>query len=70
MAFNPLTVISLPFVSYGGASYLAFKIRGRYLPSPFLSARVIHGLGTVIVLFGVLRNIPVGPLRVLAPGGW
>jgi len=68
LAFNPFAVLATPFLVYGGVSFLSFRVRGRYLPRIFVPARWIWGLCAAIVLFGVLRNIPVYPLNMLAPG--
>src|SRR6202161_4797915 len=56
-ALNPLTVILLPFLTYGMASYAVFEIRGRHLPRLFLPAVSIRALCAVIILFGIARNI-------------
>ena len=66
-ALNPLTVILLPFLAYGIASYAVFEIRGRHLPRLFLPAVSIRALCAVIVLFGIARNIPFHPFDLLAP---
>ena len=66
-ALNPLTVILLPFLAYGIASYAVFEIRGRHLPRLFLPAVSIRVLGAVIILFGIARNIPFHPFDLLAP---
>jgi hypothetical protein len=55
---NPLTVVLLPFLGYGAASYALFEIRGRHLPQPFLSPVFIRALCAGIILFGIVRNIP------------
>lgn len=68
-ALNPLTIILLPFLIYGGASYAFFQVRGRYLPRLFLPAVWIRALCAVIVLFAIARNIPVHPFDLLAPHG-
>ena len=68
-ALNPLTVLLLPFVVYGIASYAVFEIRGQHLPRLFLSAFWIRALCVVIILFGVARNLPFHPFDLLAPGG-
>src|SRR5271165_4411658 len=47
-ALNPLTVLLLPFLVYGTASYASFELRGRYLPRVFLPAVWIRGLCAVI----------------------
>jgi hypothetical protein len=67
-AMNPLTVVLLPFLSYGLVSQALSEIRGRGLPQLFLPAAWIRVLGAVIVLFGILRNLPVHPFSLLAPG--
>jgi hypothetical protein len=66
-ALNPLTVILLPFLAYGIASYAVFEIRGRHLPRFFLPAVSIRALCAVIILFGIARNIPFHPFDLLAP---
>jgi hypothetical protein len=66
-ALNPLTVILLPFLVYGIASYAVFEIRGRHLPRLFLPAVSIRVLCAVIILFGIARNIPFHPFDLLAP---
>ena len=67
-AMNPLTVILLPFLSYGLMSEVLVQTRGIRLPQPALSAGQIRALFVVIVLFGVVRNVPVQPFAWLAPG--
>ena len=67
-AMNPLTVVLLPFLAYGLASFALFEIRGRGLPQPFLRAVWIRALCAAIILFGVARNLPVHPFDLLAPG--
>jgi hypothetical protein len=68
-ALNPLTVVLLPFLAYGMASYAFFQIRGQHLPRVFLPAVSIRALCAVIILFGIARNIPVHPFDLLAPAG-
>jgi len=67
-AMNPLTVILLPFLIYGLMSEALIGMRGRGLPQPPFSAGQIRVLFAVIVLFGVVRNLPVQPFALLAPG--
>lgn len=67
-AMNPLTMLLLPFVAYGLLSELLTGFRGRGLPQPRLSSRAIYSLGCVVVLFGVIRNLPMQPFSWLAPG--
>jgi hypothetical protein len=67
-AMNPLTIVLLPFVAYGLLSELLVGFGGRGLPQPRLSSSAIHSLGCIIVLFGVIRNLPMHPFSWLAPG--
>jgi len=67
-AMNPLTVVLLPFLMYGLASFALFQIRGRGLPQPFLRAVWIRSLCAAIILFGIARNLSLYPFDLLAPG--
>lgn len=67
-ALNPLTMMLVPFLGYGLMSQALVVLRGRGLPSVFLSANWIRVLCAVILLFGLLRNLPVHPFNLLAPG--
>ena len=67
-AMNPLTIVLLPFIAYGLISETLVGLRGRGLPQPRLSSPAIYSLGCVIVLFGVIRNLPMHPFSLLAPG--
>jgi len=66
-ALNPLTVLLLPFLAYGIASYAMFELRGQHLPRLFLPAVWIRALCAVIILFGIARNIPFYPFNLLGP---
>ena len=67
-AMNPLTVVLLPFVTYGLVSHALFEIRGHGLPQPSLPAVWIRALGAAILLFGIVRNLPFHPFILLVPG--
>ena len=67
-AMNPLTVVLLPFLTYGLIAWVVAETSGKQLPQPFLSAAWIRALGVAIILFGIARNIPLHPLDLLAPG--
>lgn len=67
-AMNPLTVILMPFLFYGLASEGLRVVRGRGLPQIFLPAIWIQALCAVIILFGIVRNVPIHPFNLLAPG--
>jgi hypothetical protein len=66
-ALNPLTMVLLPFLTYGLASFALFEIRGKGLPQPFLRAVWIRALCAAIILFGIARNLPLHPFDLLAP---
>ena len=65
--YNPLAVLSLPFIVY---SYATGAARAFRIPAPrpvFVHHRLIWALFVGIIAFWILRNIPVGLLTVLAP---
>jgi Protein of unknown function (DUF2752) len=82
-AMNPLTVVLLPFLAYGLAAHVLHELQGAgspgagsrttglrtiRLPELFLPAMWIRALGAAIILFGIVRNIPLHPFNLLAPG--
>lgn len=67
LRLNFLMMTALPFMLYAAASYVSYAFRGRRLPTMHLSGRAIWMLGIVIILFGVLRNLPQFPFTLLAP---
>ena len=56
-ALNPLAMLALPFLAY-------CTWRGE---TPRLKPGWIRALLAVVVLFGILRNIPAYPFTLLAP---
>ena len=68
-ALNPLTVLLLPFLVYGTASYVLFELSGKHLPRLFLPAVWIRSLCGVIILFGIARNLPLHLFELLRPAG-
>ena len=69
-AMNSLTVTLLPVIAYGLVSELRVHFRGRALPGTILPAACIRALGVLIVLFGIVRNVPLYPFNLLAPRVW
>lgn len=67
-AMNPLAVLLLPFVGYGLAAEAFVQIRGRRLTRWILPGFWIQVLCGIIVVFGVIRNLPLYPFNLLAPG--
>ncbi|MGB9180269.1 MAG: DUF2752 domain-containing protein [Pyrinomonadaceae bacterium] len=66
-AFNPLMVLSLPFIGYGLISRALFGFTGRALPKFFIPPLWIKLLFVVVMAFWILRNIPSYPFTLLAP---
>lgn len=65
--FNPLLMLTLPFLAYALLSLATDASLGRRLPAPYLPGRGIWALFGVIMVFTVLRNLPYYPLVLLAP---
>jgi hypothetical protein len=65
--YNPLMVLSLPFIGYTFASLTLVALRGRGLRKFFIKPVFIKALLWAVLAFWVLRNIPVYPLTILAP---
>ena len=67
LGLNPLTVIALPALAYAVASMWLTGYRGRGLPQPTWSNRAGWGLGAALVLFAVVRNVPLEALEWMRP---
>lgn len=68
LGYNPLMVISIPFIIYLFISYFEIKINGRYIAPRIIFSSTFYGIiFTVIFGYWVLRNIPVYPFVLLAP---
>ena len=65
--YNPLTVLSLPFIAYSYAAGATRAFRAPVLPRVFIPPAWIWALLVGVVAFWVLRNVPVAPLTLLAP---
>ena len=64
---NPLMILSLPFVAYGLTAQFLHDFFDIKIPVPFISARWIWAIFTLILLYAIARNIPVTPFTHLAP---
>ena len=62
--YNLLLVLGLPVVAYLYVSWLV-RSTGRALPQPRVGARVGAVLVGLVVVFSVVRNLPIGPGRYL-----
>jgi len=67
LRLNPFMVLSLPILGYSFFSNLALSIRGRPFPRILVSAIWIWLLLIAILLFWIVRNIPIKPFLLLAP---
>lgn len=67
--FQPLLFIILPFLAYYLLrAYLNFVCARKLLPFPEIKSSALGYVAIVtVVLYGVLRNIPVYPFTLLAP---
>jgi len=59
LRLNPVMMLLLPYVSYCGVSEIGEVILGRPLPQLFLRPILIWILLAVILVFWVLRNLPL-----------
>ncbi|MGH9602871.1 MAG: DUF2752 domain-containing protein [Terriglobales bacterium] len=64
---NPLLVLALPFVAYQTMAILLQHPRWRPLSTDLIPATWVRAVGVVLVVFGVLRNLPQYPFNLLAP---
>ena len=62
-ALNPLLVLALPLAAYFAARFLVEKFLGRKLPQPFRGMIWLWLALGVVVVFGVVRNLPWWPGR-------
>jgi hypothetical protein len=67
LGLNPLMVLSLPFIGYFFVSRAVLAVVGHPLRTFFVRPELIWALLGLILTYGVLRNIPVHPLSLLAP---
>lgn len=69
-SYNPLMVIFLPFFGvYVFVRVADWVITGKNHVDEKMNIKLLLGILVVIFLYGVVRNIPVFPLTLLAPGG-
>lgn len=69
--YNPLMTLLLPLIGlYTGARALDWAVTGGNHVDRKISIKFLIGVLAGIFLYGVLRNIPVFPFTLLAPGGF
>ena len=64
-ALNPLLVLILPLTGWFALAGLLQATTGRTLPHPFKHRAWVWALLALVVVSGVARNLPVGPLAAL-----
>jgi len=64
---NPLMVLALPFLAWGLLSSAREGLTGRRLPGVFIPAFYLRAFLVLLLLFTVLRNLPIEPFTYLAP---
>ncbi len=67
LAYNPLLVVALPFLSVGVFSGAYNVWTGRRLPLPRLPAWSIYAIFWLLLAYWVLRNVDAYPFTLLAP---
>ena len=66
--YNALYVILLPFLSYYLFKvYMRVVLKKDIIPFFRISPRIASITSGIIILFGVIRNIPFFPFNILAP---
>ena len=69
--YNPLMTVLLPLIGlYIAARVLDWIITGGNHIDRKINVKFLTGVLIAVVIYGVLRNIPVFPFTLLAPGGF
>jgi hypothetical protein len=64
---NPFMVLTVPFITYYFASQVMLAVTGRPLKAFFVPSVIVWMLLGFILVYWLLRNIPVYPISLLAP---
>ena len=67
LGYNPLTVLSIPFLAVAGIVAAAKSFGWQSFLGITISHRVAFGVAATVLVFWILRNVPVYPFTVLAP---
>ena len=68
--YNPLLVILLPFAGgYIAARGIDWAVTGGNHIDGKISIKLLLAVLIIILVYGILRNIPIFPFSLLAPGG-
>ncbi len=69
-SYNPLMAVLLPLIGlYIVARALDWMLTGGNHVDSKISVKLLVWILVIVLLYGVLRNIPVYPFTLLAPGG-
>ncbi|MFN8360044.1 MAG: DUF2752 domain-containing protein [Candidatus Kapaibacterium sp.] len=64
---NVLMIVTVPYVVYSIVRYLSLSLLGTQLPAIILKPIVVQLLAVLVIVFWVVRNIPVYPCTLLVP---
>ncbi len=64
---NLLWPVTLPLLAFLWVSLASYAIRGKALAVPFQNTRTAIAIAVLIVVYGLVRNIPVYPFTMLVP---
>jgi hypothetical protein len=67
LGLNPLLMAMLPFLFYTYLRWAAERVAGVRLPAIKAPPWSIRLVPVLVIVFGVARNIPIGPFTALAP---
>lgn len=68
LRYNPLLTVFLPFYLYlAGVLLYNFIFDKKYRPFFLYNNKIVYIILIIIVLYTVLRNIPISPFSYLAP---
>ena len=68
--YNPMFCLLLPFLGlYFAARLIDWVVTGGNHVDGKINQRMLWIVVAVVIIFGAVRNIPVFPFRLLAPGG-
>ena len=65
--YNALLIVFVPMIVFFMLTLLSIAIRGRRIRFPGFAPKATWGLLVVLLVFGVLRNLPFYPFTILAP---
>ena len=69
-SYNPLMVILIPFIClYVAVRGLDWAVTGGNHVDGKISVKLLVAILVLILIYGIVRNIPVLPFSLLAPGG-